>query len=242
MSDRSLVLNAISRNPSLYETVSDQLLAAIRDAGLKPGTRIPSERELGEQFGVSRTVIREAIRHLAAKGVLQVVSGAGVHVADVGHESISESIELFLLQRGPIQTGDIHEVRESLELKTVELAAARASDEQLAEIVAICDEMETLLSDPEEASRLDVGFHRKIAEATGNALFLVLIDSLGDVLFTIRRRTLDNPGRGAVALEAHRAIASALQRRDADGAVQAMRAHLAESLEYINHVLERDTL
>jgi GntR family transcriptional repressor for pyruvate dehydrogenase complex len=242
MSDRSLVLNAISRNPSLYETVSDQLLTAIRDAGLTPGTRIPSERELGEQFGVSRTVIREAIRHLAAKGVLQVISGAGVNVADLGHEGISESIELFLRQRGAIRTADIHEVRESLELKIVELAATRASDEQLQEILDICEEMSARLDNPQEASRLDVAFHRKIAEATGNALFLVLIDSLGEVLFTIRRKTLDNPGRGAVALEAHRAVARALQKRDAAGAVQAMRDHLAESLDYINSVLDRPTL
>lgn len=242
MTERSLNLNAISRNPNLYETVSEQLLAAIRNAGLAPGTRIPSERELGEQFGVSRTVIREAIRHLAAKGVLQVVSGAGVHVADLGHESISESIELFLRQRGAIKTTDIHEVRESLELKTVEVAATRASDEQLAEIMDICEEMSMRLDEPEEASRLDVAFHRKIAEATGNELFLVLIDSLGDVLFTIRRKTLDNPGRGAVALDAHRAIAVALQKRDAEAAIRAMRDHLAESLEYINGILDRTTL
>ncbi len=112
----SLDLKAVSRNPSLYETVSEQLLAAIRSAKLEPGARIPSERELGERFGVSRTVIREAIRHLAAKGVLEVVSGSGVVIADASPTNVSESLDLYLRQRGPIEPGQIHEVRETLEL------------------------------------------------------------------------------------------------------------------------------
>lgn len=231
MSETPLVLKAIHRNPSLYETVSEQLLAAIRDAGLPPGSKIPSERELGDRFGVSRTVIREAIRHLAAKGVLEVVSGSGVIIADVGHEGISESIDLYLRQRGPIQPGQIHEVRESLELTTTRLAALRASDDQLAQIQASCEAMADVLDDADSASRADVAFHRAIAEATGNPLFLVLVDSLGDVLLDIRRATLGDPARGRVALEAHRAVAEALERRDADLAVAAMRAHLDDSRE-----------
>jgi GntR family transcriptional regulator, transcriptional repressor for pyruvate dehydrogenase complex len=236
MADNPLVFNAITRNPSLYETVSEQLLAAIRDAGLQPGSRIPSERDLGEQFGVSRTVIREAIRHLSAKGVLQVMSGSGVLVADVGHEGVSESIDLYLRQRGPVRPEQIHEVRESLELTTTGLAAVRASDEQIAAIRDICESMADSLGDADAASRADVAFHRAIAEATGNPLFLVLIDSLGDVLMEIRRATLGEPGRGEVALAAHRSVAEALGRRDAAGAVAALRAHLVDSRDAFGRV------
>lgn len=230
MTERPLVLSAISRNPSLYETVSAQLLSAIREADLPPGSKIPSERELGVQFGVSRTVIRESIRHLAAKGVLDVVSGAGVQVADVGHEGVSESLELYLRQRGPIEPQRIHEVRECLELKTVELAAERASDEQLAGIRATCEQLSRVLDDPELSSDADVAFHRAIAEATGNELFLVLVDSLSAVLLQIRRATLVDPKRGAVSLQAHRRIADALDSRDPAAAVGAMRDHLIDSL------------
>ena len=230
MADEPLVLNVVGRNPNLYQVVSDQLVTAIRAAGLPPGSKIPSERELGEQFGVSRTVVRESIRHLAAKGVLESQSGAGVRVANVGHEGISESLELFLLQGGPLNPEKINEVRECLELQTVALAAARATDEQLEQITAACERMHGLEGSAEEASLADVLFHRAIAEATDNELFLVLVDSLADVLMQVRRATLDNPERCTTALEQHRNIAQALQRRDAAAAVEAMRFHLADSL------------
>jgi GntR family transcriptional regulator, transcriptional repressor for pyruvate dehydrogenase complex len=225
----SLELKAVTRNPSLYEAVSEQLLTAIRGADLSPGARIPSERELGEQFGVSRTVIREAIRHLAAKGVLEVVSGSGVIVADVGYANVSESLDLYLQQRGPIDPVQIHEVRATLELRTTELAADRASDEQLAALIALCDQMAAVLDDADAASAADVAFHRGIAEATANPLFLVLVDSLGEVMFHIRKATLDDPERGRTAVAAHRRIAEALAARDVVGAVAAMRDHLDDS-------------
>jgi GntR family transcriptional repressor for pyruvate dehydrogenase complex len=231
VTDKPLVLNTIRRNPSLYETVSEQLLQAIRDADLVPGSKLPSERELGEQFGVSRTVIREAIRHLAAKGVLEVLSGSGAQIADVGHEGVTESIDLYLRQRGPIEPARIFEVRETLELKVTELAAQRATNEQLAHIHDVGEQMSGVLDDPEAASQADVTFHRAIAEATGNQLFLVLLDSLGDVLYETRRATLGDPRRGAVALEAHRAIAAALLKRDPELATEAMKDHLKDSLD-----------
>lgn len=236
MAEKPLVLSTITRNPSLYESVSDQLLTAIRSANLQPGNRIPSERELGEQFGVSRTVIREAIRHLAAKGVLEVLSGSGVQVADVGHEGVSESIDLYLRQRGPIRPEQIHEVRQGLELTTTELATERASAEQLVAIRNTCEAMSAVLNDPDAASKADVAFHRAIVEATGNPLFLVLVDSLGDVLLEIRRATLGERGRGQIALDAHRAITEALERRDTAAAVAAMRAHLVDSRDAFDRV------
>ena len=239
MTAKSLNLSAVDRSPSLYETVSERLLAAIRDADLAPGSKIPSERELGDRFGVSRTVSRESIRHLAAKGVLEVVSGSGVVVADVGYEGVSESIDLYLRQRGPLQPSQISEVRESLELTTTRFAAERASVEQLREIRARCEAMALVLDDADEASRADVAFHRSIAEATGNPLFLVLVDSLSDVLFEIRRATLGNPKRGAVAVEAHRAVLEAIEHRDVEGAEQAMRAHLEDSREALDRSQSR---
>jgi GntR family transcriptional repressor for pyruvate dehydrogenase complex len=225
----SLELKAVDRNPSLYETVSERLLVAIRAAHLVPGDRIPSERELGEQFGVSRTVIRESIRHLAAKGLLEVVSGSGVIIADVDHSNVSESLDLYLQQRGPIDPAQVHEVRESLELRTTELAAERATDEQLAHLAVLCDRMAGVLEDADAASAADVDFHRAIAEATANPLFLVLVDSLGEVMLHIRRATLDDPRRGETAVAAHRRIAQALIARDLPGAVAAMKDHLSDS-------------
>lgn len=230
----SLVLETIGRGPSLFELVSDQLLTAIRAANLAPGAKIPSERELGDQFGVSRTVIREAVRHLAAKGVLEVQTGSGVRVANLDHKGISESIALYLGQSGPLDAAKIHEVRETLELKTVQLAAERATDEQLAAIQASCELLATVLDDPERASIADVEFHRSIAEATDNPLFLVLVDSLADVMLEIRRATLRDPTRGRSALDEHRLVAEAIARRDPAAALDAMRSHLSTSYSVLS--------
>src|SRR3712207_1667178 len=182
MPDEVLRLNAVDRGPNLYEIVSDRLLAAIREAGLTPGSRIPSERELGDQFGVSRTVIREAIRHLAAKGILEARSGSGVRVASIGHNGVSESIELFLTRNGPVDPKKVNEVRQCIELETVAYAARRATPDQLRRIRAECEKLAAFEGYSEEASEADVAFHRAIAEASGNELFLVLVDSLAEVM------------------------------------------------------------
>ena len=235
MTHDALILNTVDRNPNLYEVVSERLVAAIRDANLPPGAKIPTERELGDRFGVSRTVIREAIRYLAAKGVLVTQSGSGVRVADIGHEGVSESLSNFLLQRGPLDARKINEVRICLELKTVEFAATRATDEQLVGIREASERMRGLEGQAEEASIADVFFHRTIAEATGNELFLVLVDSLSDVLLHVRRATLGDKERGATALKQHGRIAAALEERDVEGAVEAMRFHLSDSFEAFVH-------
>lgn len=232
-------MTSVDRSPRLYEVVSDQLVAAIREAGLEPGDRIPSERELCERFGVSRTVVREAIRHLAAKGLLEAHSGSGVRVAPIGHRSVSDSIELYLSQREPLDADKLDEVRRSLELKTTELAARRGTDEHLEQIVLTCERLAEVADDPEEASRADVEFHRAIAAATENELFLVLVDSLGEVLLNIRRATLGDPGRVETTLDQHRRIAEAVRRRDVDGAITAMSDHLDDSSVVLREALER---
>ena len=241
MADEVLRLDAVDRRPNLYEIVSDRLLAAIREAGLTPGSKIPSERELGEQFGVSRTVIREAIRHLAAKGILEARSGSGVRVANIGHDGVSESIGIFLTRNGPVDPEKVNEVRQCIELQTVAYAAERATDEQLKTIRAECEKLAGLEGHSEEASLADVAFHRAIAEASGNELFLVLVDSLAEVMLSIRRATLRDPGRTAVTLHQHRRIAEGLEARNSDAAVHAMREHLIDSLATLKHVLEQAT-
>lgn len=224
-----LTLDAVHRTPNLYEIVSDRLFAAIRDAHLPPGAKIPTERELAEQFGVSRTVIREAVRHLGAKGVLDTKSGPRVTVAHIGPGGIGESIVLYLSQRGPLDPEEIHEVRRSLELQTVALAAKRASVEQLRVIHNECERL-THAVDVEEAAEADVAFHRSIAEATNNELFLGLVDSVADVMLTIRRATLRNMERRETTLCQHRVILEAMEARNPEAAVGAMSDHLDDSL------------
>jgi GntR family transcriptional repressor for pyruvate dehydrogenase complex len=229
-SDSSLSLGPVARTPRLSDLVREQLLDAIRQADLPAGAKLPSERELAEQFGVSRTVVREAVRDLAAKGVLDVRSGAGARVSDTDDDGLGQSLALFLRRRNLLDPQKIHEVRETLELQTTLLAAERASDEDLAAIRAAFETMKAAADDARAASEADVEFHRAIARAANNELYLVLVDSLSDVLMEIRLATLARPGRSAAAIQQHQRVVEALEQRDPQLAVQAMRDHLTDSL------------
>jgi GntR family transcriptional repressor for pyruvate dehydrogenase complex len=234
--DASLSLGRVDRTPRLSDVVSERLLAAIRDAHLPPGSKLPSERELGDQFGVSRTVIREAVRHLAAKGILEVRSGSGVTVARIDGSGVSDALSLFLARRGVPDPQKIHEVRETIELRTVRLAAQRATAEHLAEIRRTHERLGEVAGDPEAASDADVEFHRAIAKATENEFFVVLVDSIGDVMMDIRRATVWKEGRVQVGIEHHGRILAALERRDVEAAAKAMEDHLVESLHALADV------
>lgn len=234
MSDSSLNLDPVVRTPRLSDVVSERLLAAIRDAHLPPGAKLPSERELGEQFGVSRTVVREAVRDLAARGVLDVRSGSGAAVARVDSSSVSDALALFLRRKGLLDPQKIHEVRTTIELQTVRLAAQRVTDEDLAEIRQTHERLAEVGADPEAAAQADVAFHRAIAKSTNNELFLVLVDSIGDVMMDIRRATLGRPGRIQAAFKEHERTVQALERRDVEGAVKAMEEHLIDSLHVLS--------
>jgi GntR family transcriptional repressor for pyruvate dehydrogenase complex len=216
----------ISREPRLSDKVAELLLETILNEGLQPGDRLPSERELGEQFGVSRTVIREAVRALAAKGVIDVRTGSGLRVAAVDGSAVSESMSLYL-RGGALEYPKVHEVRKSLEVEIAGLAAERAMPDDVAVMRDICERMEELVeTDVEEASRLDLEFHRAIAAATSNDLYLLLLDSIGEALLEVRRDNLRQPPAVADALASHRAILDRIDAHDREGARQAMSEHL----------------
>ncbi|MGF3031688.1 FadR/GntR family transcriptional regulator, partial [Microbacterium alcoholitolerans] len=124
--------------------MTESMLATIASGGFAPGDWLPSERELSDQFGVSRTVIREAVRGLEAKGVVEVRSGRGVRVAHVSSSRVSESLQLYLSGAQSQQLlgpPEISEVRATLELRLVELACEKATEADLDEIQASLTDM-----------------------------------------------------------------------------------------------------
>ena len=219
----------MTREPRLSDKVADVLLERIVACRLEPGERLPSERELGEQFGVSRTVIREAVRALAAKGVIDVRTGSGLRVAAVDSSTVSESMSLFL-RGSTLDYPKVHEVRAMLEVEVAGVAATRATTEDIAQMRAMCERMEGE-GDVEAASLHDVEFHRAIAHGTHNELYLLLLDSIGDALIEIRRENLAG-GSGPDTIASHREILDRIVARDRDGARRAMRAHLENVEEH----------
>jgi GntR family transcriptional regulator, transcriptional repressor for pyruvate dehydrogenase complex len=214
----------ISREPRLSDKVADMMLETILSRRLRVGDRLPSERELGEQFGVSRTVVREAVRALVAKGVIEVRSGSGLRVAAVNAAAVSESMSLFL-RGGDLDIEKVHEVRRLIEVHIAGLAAERASSDDIAQLREIHERMRREAGDVEAAARDDLEFHRVIALATHNELFLVLMDSIGSSLIDIRRENLGS-GSAPATLDQHERVLERIAAHDPEGARAAMTDHL----------------
>ena len=221
---KDALFEQVAREPRLSDKVADLMLETILSRRLKVGDRLPSERELGEQFGVSRTVVREAVRALAAKGVIEVRSGSGLRVAAVDAASVRESISLYL-RGGPIDMQRVHEVRAVLEVHIAGLAAERATPSDIALLRDAHDHMTAASDDVEDAARDDLEFHRAIARATHNDLFLLLLDSIAGVLIDIMRENLGS-GSTPKTLEQHRRILDSIVAGDVNGASAAMANHL----------------
>jgi GntR family transcriptional repressor for pyruvate dehydrogenase complex len=233
MEDSHRPFTALDRPETLSDRVTTAMLAHIAQAALKPGDRLPSERELGQQFNVSRTVVREAMRSLAAKGVLDIRSGSRAIVAKVDAKRAGEALRLYVqgLNVGVdgVTYEQINDVRSVIESKVSELAAVTATQADIAQLEAIHRDFGKELHNPEAASMLDVAFHRTIAVSVHNPLFVLMLDSIEPVLIEIRRRTLGVPGRPEKAVEAHGLILERIQQHDQEGAAAAMNAHLEEA-------------
>jgi GntR family transcriptional regulator, transcriptional repressor for pyruvate dehydrogenase complex len=220
------MFRAISREARLSDKVTEAILEMIASNKLKPGDALPPERELGMQFDVSRTVIREAVRTLRAKGLLEVKSGSGVRIVAVDGATVRESMRHFV-HGSSLDYTKVDEVRRVLEVAAAGLAAERATEEDITRI----DETIALLAnechDLEKSVLHDLAFHRGLATATHNELFLVLHDSMGEMLLEVRRRNLSRGRKERrLVVEMHRKIRDAVAAHDAEAAKQAMREHL----------------
>jgi GntR family transcriptional regulator, transcriptional repressor for pyruvate dehydrogenase complex len=220
------VFQAVNREARLSDKVTEAILETIVSNQLKPGDPLPPERELGRQFGVSRTVIREAVRALAAKGLLEVRSGSGVRIVAVDEGTVRESMRHFV-QGSRLDYGKVNEVRHVLEVAAAGLAAERATAADVAVMDETIDAFENECQHLERSVLHDLAFHRAIATATHNELFLVLHDSMGEMLLEVRRRNLSR-GRDErrLVVGMHRRIRDAIAEHDPAAARQAMLDHL----------------
>lgn len=214
----------LSREPTLAERVSESILKRIVAGEFKPGDKLPSERELGEQFGVSRTVVREAVRGLTGRGVVAVRAGSGLRVAAIDPAAVSESLALLLRSNHEFDYQHVHEVRAMLEVEMAGVAAERANDMDVEGLRRAAEAMEHARTF-EQAALRDLDFHRAIATATRNPFYLVLHDAIGDALIEVRRANHARGGREN-AVESHRQIVDCIAAHDRPAAEAAMRNHL----------------
>ena len=219
----------------LYEQIVRQIEESILKGELKPGDQLPAERELAHQFGVSRTAVREAVKALREKGLVEAHPGRGKFVTDGTSHSIRQTLD-WILRTGP-EKGAAHvvEVREILEPEIAGLAASRADEDAITsmrEAVAVMDHAQR---DPEAFIEADLDFHLALAEAAGNPLILSLIDSIVAVLREQRMRIFKVEGGPERGQYHHKRILDAIEHRDPQAAREAMRAHLQQVREDSRH-------
>ncbi|HEX9014450.1 MAG TPA: FadR/GntR family transcriptional regulator [Chloroflexota bacterium] len=213
------------RRSRLYEQVAEQIQELIVSSTWIAGRRIPCERDLGEQFGVSRTVVREALKALSERGLISVTPGRGIFVAEPSSDALSDPMRL-LLQRRAVTSANLVEARQLLEIEIAGLAARRHLPGQLARMKAAIDEMDLYRNSPDLYIKADQKFHVALADATQNGVLRLLIDSISGSLEETRRVIFQVDGSPARGQEYHRQLFDAVVRRDPAAARRIMREHL----------------
>jgi GntR family transcriptional repressor for pyruvate dehydrogenase complex len=215
----------------LFEQIVQQIEESIKNGQLKEGDRLPPERELALQFGVSRTAVREAVKTLREKGLVEAYAGRGTFVITRTSESIRQNLDRMLRSGHPQSTAHLTEVREILEPEIAALAAERADEEALAAMREAIAVMEASRGDSEAFIEGDLDFHLALAEAAANPLILSLIDSIVGLLREHRIRTYYVEGGPERGQYHHKRILRAVEHRDTVGAREAMRSHLRQVRE-----------
>ncbi|CEP67690.1 Transcription regulator HTH, GntR [Moorella glycerini] len=240
MSDSSTekLFQPIYRNPkSVYHRVVDEIKKSIFEGRMKPGDRLPAERELAEMLGVSRTSVREALKMLAAEGLVSIRHGQGAFISE---QDPDEYLKRFASHLPVNRDTVLHlfEVRKVLEPQAARWVAERASQADIQELASM------VTTTREQLGRLrsgrlsllaghDSNFHYRLAQATGNTVLVRLMHSMLDLLADSRSRSLAIPGRGERSVDEHYEIVKALINRDGEGAAAAMLRHLEDVEEQV---------
>ena len=216
----------------LYERIVDQIERRIVAGELEVGDQLPAERELAEQFGVSRTAVREAIKALREKGLVEIRLGRGTFVTNGANGAVRHSLGLLLKN----ENGFAHlvEVREILEPEIAALAATRVEGEHIDSMAEAVETMETALDNADVFVEADLDFHLALAEATQNPIIPALMDSIIDLLREQRKRTGSVESGLARGQHHHKKILEAVVQRDSQAARKAMKAHLKQVREDSN--------
>lgn len=225
------MLPKLSRG-TLADQVTERLLDYIQAQNLKPGDLLPSETSLAGSFGVSRPVIREALKNLEGKGVLEIVNGKGAIVRPIDSDPLRMFFQRAMqMERGTIL--ELMEIRRGLEVQAATLAAQRRNQHDIDALAQVVRAMRDNMHDADAYTRLDVEFHLRLAAAAHNMLLVYLVESIRDTLRNTISAGLQSRGP-ALNLEsiqlAHEALLQTLTASDPAAAVRAMEHHFDEAI------------
>ncbi len=209
----------------LPERIAARLVSLIAERQLRPGDKLPPERDLAAVMQVSRPSLREALRALAMLNVVEIRQGSGTYVRALAPEVLIEHLD-FVFALDDSTFTELLEARQMLEPGLAAAAATRATDEELAQLRACVDRAAAHVDDPEAFLVADLELHQIISAAAHNQVAARIMNSLTRLGMASRRRTATLPGVRAQSVQDHQAIVEALLRRDPEAAAHIMRQHL----------------
>ncbi|HHX95447.1 MAG TPA: FadR family transcriptional regulator [Clostridia bacterium] len=225
----------------VYEEIVEQLKRYFEQGNLKPGERLPSERDLAEMFNCSRVSVRQALTILEAQGLVVRKVGGGTYKADEDDFELSQLVSLLMPEREEDAIDDPLEVRRLMEPQIARLAAVRATEED----IALMEDCLRLQKEKVERGQLiiheDSQFHYAIARATKNGIIIRLGEAINDMIWETRQQSIMAEQGAKRSLEGHYLIFEAIKNKDGEGASKAMEEHLreVESLMFaFNHKIE----
>ena len=224
-------MDAIGATRRLHARVVDALVPMIVGGELAPGSLLPPEPEMSARFGVSRSVVREALRVLGAKGLIEVRHGSGTRVtAPERWDTLDPAVLGALRGKAGVQVlQDLLEARTIVECGVAALAAERVQPEHRAALEDALATMRGALRDPPRFVTGDSAFHETLLHAAGNRVLERMTQPMHELLFYAQALTDAIPGVLGRALADHETIAEAVLRGDAAAAREAMRTHLAQT-------------
>ncbi len=215
------------KRESLYEVVAKKLEEMILQDKSELRGKLPSEHALAEVFDVSLPVIRQALVLLRERGIVVSRNGDGSYVSDPAPEKLTETISRFSRAKN-VSALDIFTLRCTLEKTAVRLAAENISEDEIAALYELNNDMKK--ADGRRRAELDLLFHTRIAEASGNPLLSMFVSSLGSMLIQMFETAAKAKDANEIGCDEHEKLIGLLTAHDPDGAAELVRAHLARSM------------
>lgn len=219
----------------LYQQVADDIESAILSGTYPHDSRLPSEQELANEYGVSRNVIREALKRLQERGLVSIKTGSGTYVSQPTTEPVSDALQRLLeYPNNSVSVAHFYEIRRMIEPEVAKLAAERASEEGVVSIREAYDLMVKNRDNRPAWTQADLGFHIAVAEATRNPLIKSILKPLNKPLMKVIEAGMAEPSGVEAGLNAHLKIMNAIQDHDLARAEQAMLEHLEDSEQRVS--------
>lgn len=226
----------VAERRRLYQEVVEQVTSQILDTHLQPGDRLPAERDLARQLGVSRTAVREAIRTLHEKGLVEVRQGSGTYVRSPAPDSVSSSLALYL-QTNVARYLQLMDLRAILDVEIAGRLANRIDAADLTCLQSRIKRLHQLLDSPEEYAAEDAAFHMDFYRAAKNDVLVMIMQPVMSLLVEAMTASFQEPGSAESSLRLHEQMVACIAAADAVGARRTVRHILSRGERRMKHEL-----